>query len=429
MRDNEAALVTEFLRIVNATKRAPFRFSPGCFIIDGESYEVGTKAIDSYRRLPWRLLEHSGAEEHFSLSAAGTMVNRSVARLVDGHATVETAEAELHMLVQTLSELPPEQTVLRELVGIELPPNAKPLLLVGSKIARFTGRDRARLLRQYREYVRSHITEPGHRRSVADALASDSNDFAGKTVLWSTHAAEPTRAEELSLQRAHQVCTLLRYGCMSLRSDGNDMAIGIGSVQSTHCLIIPKEGFVTSSWERTGKGRSWTIRSPDRANMRKAGVFVLSDLCEESEGSQGLPDKSFHRALLQVLHWADISLDQPDNSSRMLALTVALETLFSYGSSHVKSAVAEGTAMVISRDVAERKRISARIGKLYDKRSDVAHGRFASTPSFSDVREMENYVRLTISTLCHHVNEFDSLDAFSEALATAKFSGHLFRPR
>ncbi|RIE16103.1 HEPN domain-containing protein [Candidatus Cryosericum septentrionale] len=429
MKDNEAGLATELLRIVNATKRAQFRFGSGCFMIDRESYEVGPEAIDSYRRFPWRLLMHSGAEEHFSLSAVGTMVSRSVARLVDGQATVETAEAELHGILQTLSVPPPEQTVLRELTGIELPPRTTPLALAGGKVARFTKRDRSRLLRQYREYARSVITKPQLRRSVADAMAPDLNDFVGKTVLWSTHAAEPIRAEELSLGMAHRVCTLLRYGCMSLRSDGNEMAIGIGSVQSTHCLIIPEEGFIQSSWARTGKSRSWTIKPPDRAGMRKAGVFVLSALYEESESGRGLPGGSFHSVLLQVLHWADVSLDQPDNSSRILALTVALETLFSYGASPVRSAVAEGTAMVISRNVAERKHISARIKKLYDKRSDVAHGRAVETLSLSDVREMENCVRLTIRVLCHHMDEFDSLDSFSEALATARLSGRLFRAR
>lgn len=429
MKDNEAGLVTGLLRIANATKRVQFGFGPGRFMTERESYEVGPEAIDSYRRFPWRLLMHSGAEEHFSLSAVGTMVSRSVARLVDGQATVETAEAELHGILQTLSVPPPEQTVLRELTGIELSPRTTPLVLAGGKVARFTKRDRSRLLRQYREYAHSVIMKPQDRRSFADMVASNLNGFTGRTVLWSTHAAEPTRAEELSLGMAHRVCTLLRYGCMALRSDGNQMAIGIGSVQSTHCLVIPKEGFIQSSWARTGKDRSWTITAPDRANMRKAGVFVLSDLYEESEGGQGLPDRSFHSVLLQVLHWADLSLDQPDNGSQMLALTVALETLFSYGASPVRSAVAEGTAMVISRNVAERKHISARIKKLYDKRSDVAHGRAAETLSLSDVREMENCVRLTIRVLCHHMDEFDSLDSFSEALATARLSGHLFRAR
>lgn len=429
MRDNEAALAALLLRIAIATKRGEFSFRPTCFMTERESYEIGPEALDEYRKLPSQLLKYGKSEKRFSLTAVGTMVRRSVARLVDGQATTRTAASELQALLQALSATPPEQTVLRELSGISLPTRTRPLAIAGARVARFTTRDHDRLMRQYRAYACSAISNRKSREIYLAASRSYLDRLKGKTVIWCTYAAEPTRAEELSLETSRRVTTLLRYGCMALRTDSAEMAIGIGLVQSVEYLMIPKEGSISSGAQLIGKYRSWTIVSSDRAKMRKAGIPVLSDLLEESDDGKTLPDTSFRGALLQVLHWAVTSLDQPTNSSKMLALTVALEILFSRRSSSVTTAIAEGTAMTISCSPIERKRISKRMKELYDKRSDVAHGRGGNSLLDSDVCEMENIVTLVISVLCHRMTEFDSLDDFSEALSSAKPSGQVFKGR
>jgi len=303
VKDDEWSLAAVILRIAKATKRAQFKFRPGCFISHRESYEVGPDALEDYKQLPWRLLKFSGAYRWFSVTAVGIMVNQSLARLVDEQAAAEAASSELHSVLQTLSATPPEQTVLRALTGIKFPTRTRPLALAGLKIAPFTSRDRRRLMTQYRAYARSAISNPQGRRRYVAAMATDLDQWKEKTVMWSTHAAESTRAEELSLETAHQVCALFRYACMSLRTDSVEMAIGLGSVQSTDYLIIPKEGSIMSGGGSAGKNRSWTITYSERAAMHKAGVFVLSDLYKESNGDKAPPSTSFHAALLRALHW------------------------------------------------------------------------------------------------------------------------------
>lgn len=430
--DGETALAAELLEIAKATKRigpeSIFRRRQWWFMTDEKFHEIDPKVHEKYIRLLPELLKCSGSEKRFSLETLDNMVKQSIANLVDGQATTESAVSELHGLLTTLSATQPEQAVLYELPGITLPVRTRPYTIAGARVTRFSTRDYSSLAKRCRATC-SAVSKKTREQAYSALFKPHLDRLKGKTVVWCSYAAEPTRAQELSLETLRWVTILLEYGCMALRRDSAEMAIGISLVPRLEYFIIPKEGdSITSGGQLTGKYGSWSIVSSDRVQMRKAGVFALSDILEKSDNGT-LPHKSFQAALLQAFQWAVTSLDQTTNSSKMLALTIALETLFSYNAPNVRSSIAEGTAMVILHNPAERDHICQRMKKFYDERCGVAHGRNQDEIPDSDVHEMVKYVTSVISTLCRHVSEFDSLDDFSEALSAAKLSGRVFKGR
>jgi hypothetical protein len=429
--NREEALATELLEIAKGTKQigfeSMFRGDRDQFGTGEMCYEVDPKVQEKYRRLPLELLEHSKSAKRFSLRTTATMVNESIARLMGGHPTVAAAQFELRGILATLSAIQPERTLLYELPGIDLPVRARPYAIAGARVARFSTRAYKLLARQ----CRAGLSTDSRRKRDQDyrtAYKPHLDRLKGKTTVLCTYAAEPTRAQELSLEALHWVTVVLEYACMALRRDSAEMAIGIGYIARLEYLNIPDQGgFVMSGAQVKGKYRSWLLRSSDRTRMREAGVFALSDILEKSDNGRALAPRSFQAALLQALQWAVTSLDQMTNDSKMLALTVALESLFSSYTPHPASAVAEGTAMVISRDLAERQSISKQVKDLYDKRSDIAHGRGETNISSSDVLEMEYLVTSVISVLCRHEAEYGTLKDFSQALSLAKLSGQVFK--
>ena len=426
--DRKTGLATKLLEIAKATRQIGFEClfdrKQDCFMTHDKVYGVDPKVCAQYERFPEALLKQKESGKRFSWRAAESMVQDSIARLVDGQPTIESAVLEVEGLLRTLAEDQPEHVGLYGVPGIILPQRSRPYLLAGAKVTRLSSRDYDSLVRRCKR-VCSGVSKKG---AYSAMFEPHLDRLKGKTVMWCSYAAEPNLAQKLSLETLDWVIILLKYACMALTLDNNDMAIGIRVVPSVEYFIIPKESdSIILGAQATGKYMPWQVRSSDRDRMHKAGVFVLSDIVVKSRNAKKPDPKSFESALLRALQWAVTSLDLVTNGSKIVALAVALETIFSpYASSSLTSTIAEGTAMTTSRDPAKRQQICERMTALYKMRSDSVHG-YGDNASDWDVLDMGHMVTSVISVLCRHVDDYRSLADFSKALSKAKLTGQVFR--
>ena len=426
--DRKTGLVTKLLEIAEATRQIGFEClfdrKQDTFMTHDKVYGVDPKVHAQYQRFPEALLKENESGKRFSLTTTESIMQESIARLVDGQPTIESAVLEVEGLLRTLSEDQPEQVGLYEVPGIVLPKRSRPYLLAGAKVTRMSSRDYDSLVGRCKR-VCSGVSKKG---AYSAMFKPHLDRLKGKTVMWCSYAAETNRAQKLSLETLDWVIILLKYACMALTLDNNDMAIGIRVVPSVEYFIIPKESdSIRLGAQATGKYMPWQVRSSDRDRMYEAGVFVLSDIVVKSRNAKKPDPKSFESALLQALQWTVTSLDLVTNGSKIVALAVALETIFSpYASSSLTSTIAEGTAMTISRDPAKRQQVCERMIALYKMRSDSVHG-YGDNASDWDVLDMGHMVTSVISVLCRHVDDYNSLADFSKALLKAKLTGRVFK--
>ena len=432
--DRETAMASELLEIAKDTTVVQ-SLSPDMYSFSwaGEYYKIGSATYPKYQSLPKELLAYSKAEKRCSVEYITRLLQGLIVILMleGGRSAigVDDAKPRIVVLLEILSHTWPERTVLHELHGVMFIGRVRPVAIAGARVARFTSRDKARLTALYR--ARGKTFSDGEKRDEFLALVKNRVDFlAIQAVAWCTYAAEDTRAEELSLDTMRWVVILFRYAYMSISHNSGKTAIGIAPHQTLANLVIAEDRVGTSYFDSAVRPREpldyFFVFPSTRAKMRQAGVFVLSSILEKSDNGKTLKDQSFQFALLQALQWVVDSLDQSNNASKILSMTVALETLFSEESFNVTSQVADGTAMVLTRDPEERRKISKTMRGLYKKRSAAAHGGTTSI-SDADVLEMQEKATLVIGVLCHHVSDYRLRSEFWSAISLAKRSGQLFK--
>jgi len=432
--DRESAMASELLEIAKATKVTESEpLDMQSFSYGGQYYSIDWAAHPTYQSLPKKLLAYSEAEKRCSVEYITRLLQDLIVILVfrGSRSKIDTDDTRpmIVELLETLSHPWPERTVLHELLGVMFLGKVRPFAIAGARVARFTSRDRARLTALYKS--RGKKFSDAEKRDEFLALMESRMDLlAIQTVVWCTCAAEDTRAEELSLDTMRWVVTVFRYAYMSLSHSNGKTAIGIARYRTAANLVIAKDRVGNSYFDSAVRPREpldyFFVFPSTRAKMEKAGVFVLSSILEESDNGRTLEPGSFKFALLQALRWTVDSLDQTNNASKMLAMTVGLETLFSEEPVNLTSQVADGTAMILARNPVEREKISKKMKDLYGTRSAVTHGRKASVPD-ADVVDLQEKVTSVISVLCRHVNDYPLLSDFWRSISLAKRSGQLFK--
>jgi len=432
--DRETAMASELLEIAKATKVAESEpLDMQSFSYGGQYFSIDWAAHPTYQSLPKELLAYSKAEKRCSVEYITRLLQGLIVILVlqGSRSTIDIDDTRpmIADLLETLSHPWPERTVLHELHGVMFLGKVRPFALAGARVARFTSRDRARLTALYKS--RGKRFSDAEKRDEFLALVKNRVDFlAIQAVVWCTYAAEDTRAEELSLDTMRWVVTVFRYAYMSIPHSNGKTAIGIAPYRTPANLVIAKDRVDNSCFDSAVRPREpldyFFVFPSTRAKMQKAGVFVLSSILEESDNGRTLEPRSFKFALLQALRWTVDSLDQSNNASKILSMTVALETLFSEESFNVTSQVADGTAMVLTRDPEERRKIGKTMRDLYKKRSAAAHGGTTSI-SDADVLEMQEKATSVIRVLCHHASDYRLRSEFWSAISLAKRSGQLFK--
>jgi hypothetical protein len=401
------------------------------FSYAGEYYDIDSATYPTFQSLPKELLSWSKAEKQCSLEYIARILQGVIVSIVlrGSLPTMDDARIRIVALLDLLATAWPEQTVIHELHGVMLIGRVRPVTVAGARVARLASRDRARLTALYKSQGKS-ISSEEKRNEFLTLVKNRVDLLALETVVWCTYAAEDTRAEELSLDTMRWVVILFRYAYMYVSHSNGKTAIGIAPHQTPANLVIAKDRAGNSSFHAAVQPREsldyFFVFPSTRARMREAGVFVFSSILEESDNGRTLEPRSFQFALLQALQWTVDSLDQTNNASKILAITVGLETLFSEDPYNLRSQVADGTAMVLARDPVEREKTGKKMKALYDKRSAVTHGRETSV-SDADVLEMQDMATSVIAVLCHHAADYSLLSDFWHAISLARRSGQIFK--
>jgi hypothetical protein len=230
--------------------------------------------------------------------------------------------------------------------------------------------------------------------------------------------AEPLRARELAEQETHRALDLLRYSIPALHLDKDKVEVGLSSqVPSSFqpSLALSSIGF------EQGRRRLNYFYEISRKNceiLERMHIFELSEVLTKSHDQVN----EFEKILLRGIHWFACSQTQVERENKILNLTTCLEVFFTPEERDpISNSIAEGVALVLGKDLIERKHLKKRVKDLYSLRSKISHGKH-KTVLDQDMIDLQGIAMSLLIKMTEWRKDFFSLSDLMNWLEERKLS-------
>lgn len=161
-----------------------------------------------------------------------------------------------------------------------------------------------------------------------------------------------------------------------------------------NCYIIngcERNSYLTSKIPFPDKIHS-EIKKLHIENKNEINMFICSFNTDNLNYSKNLLDKA--------LFLYDQSYYAPVLTLRFMTCIIGLETLLVDGNNELSYKLSRNCSMLLSNNIDEYKEISAKVKKMYDKRSKYVHNADVKNLSFQDELDARDILRRTIRKVC-----------------------------
>jgi len=226
--------------------------------------------------------------------------------------------------------------------------------------------------------------------------------------------AEPERARDRAETETRRVLDLLRFAVPTLYPPSVDVAIGFdGEVFATQRMTptLSDQRF-SLHMIRVGPHSDLDLSQANRKVMHEIGVFEVSDILRKP--SRSLND--FEEALLRGVHWFADAETQQEPENQLLSLVTCLETFLTpRDRSPIRTAVAEGVAMILAEDLKTRRALKKFVIAVYGQRSAVSHGGRTAVLQ-TDLGQLKYIAHRLIRALIQRKDEFADRESLARWL-------------
>jgi hypothetical protein len=283
-----------------------------------------------------------------------------------------SAKEILTLLASEFDALHQEQIVYLPVFGLSLPMGE---LRIGNVIIYpGDGKKKHELLETFISVVRKTSGPPEKQDAVIARLRiSIEEAFKTHSIAEFKVIAEPKRAIERAEEEVRRALEALRFAIPFLSAPERKIAIGLPDDAFriiTSAFVVSDTSFNITTSVVSGL-MPFEISSECFDNMKKIGVFALSELLQKS----GTSLSDFEKALLSSVHWFSTAQLQPEIESGYLALITSIEVLLApRDGSPIATSIAEALALLLGDNLEDRRYIKRYFKELYSKRSAVSHG-------------------------------------------------------
>lgn len=267
--------------------------------------------------------------------------------------------------------------------------------------------------------VIARTTDPEPLRAENARVAAEliHREFAGMICAEVAIVAEPERARERAMSETEQSLAVLRYCLACFHPPQYRARLGIkGLVSLIDRPVLPS---LCEASEKFGLSVPYSEPldlSADVARMERAGLSALSGIVSEPSRNQ------FQQTLLRAIEWLSDSIVQVKTENRLLSLTTCLETLLTPTEREpISNAIAEGAAILLADQVADRKGVKRRVKYLYGLRSAVSHGGRKEI-AVADADELQVIATRLVSRLVLTEERFESKEKLLDWIEDEKMS-------
>lgn len=244
----------------------------------------------------------------------------------------------------------------------------------------------------------------------------------GKTCAEYSVIAEPVRSRERALEATRRVIDLIRFTIPAAYPKDFGVTVGIdGSIPGRSTLVTPTIASDGSKYSigmsKTGPFSPFIINDKTTKIMDNIGVLSASKILQK-------PLKkvtNFEESILRGLHWFANSVTQIEEENSFLNKITCIETFLTPRDGNpIGTAIAEGVAMILGKDLDSRKRLKRRMKILFGKRSGISHGgkKIILETDLNEINEIAGSISVW---MINNKNKFDSTKSLLEWLEDRKF--------
>ncbi len=237
--------------------------------------------------------------------------------------------------------------------------------------------------------------------------------------------AEPIYATERAEEETRKAIDLLRYAIPFIA--GQRSQIGLeGEIFRTHRITL------ASSISGKGVYKSGSIVGPlgdleispqNIKIMKMIGIFRLSRMLQKDKMT------NFEEAVLSSVHWFSNSQMKAGPEDQLLNLITCLEIILTpMDRDPIIQSVAEGIAIIIGRNAADRKKRIKQVRELYGKRSSLSHHGKGKVND-KDLWRLKQIALSLLRSVIDKSDEFKTLKEFHKWLEYRRMGGSLNQRR
>jgi hypothetical protein len=387
------------------------------------SFEVGGihvyligENLDAYNELLEELLNKEKWGAKFSEKYVDEVLKNSIFGILEGG--IDKAKEDFAVICHTIETYSIEQTIHIPLGGISMY-DIEELSLGKVKITRVTEATLKEILAATKAITRATKNSPEEQ----DFFIQKDNEYLSREFLEKICAvyrvvAEPDRANELAERETQRALDLLRYSIPALYDREDVFRIDLSSQTPSSyqpTLTLSSVGFVQNRRRLT---RNYELSANNLEILKKIRVFELSGILRKPNNELN----EFEKSLLRGLHWFAGSQTQVEIENEFLNLTTCLEVFFTpKGRDPISNSIAEGVALVLSKDLIERKNLKRRVKELYGYRSKVSHGKHISILN-KDLDDLKQISMFLLVKMVERKEEFASIEDLINWLEEQKLS-------
>ncbi len=267
------------------------------------------------------------------------------------------------------------------------------------------------------ETVKEEITEAAPNLNLGIML--DNTISPNQVLLINNYQTDSEKALDITLTQTNRFIDILNWKFSQIRQPSTDMKYII-SLQKprydrlTYFSLKNKETITTNI-------KNIFSVFPLDLNIDAVEKYICND---ETLWLIGLISQEkindYYDAILKSIHWFSQFWIEQQTDNKLLYLAISLEALLSEGFA-TSSFVSDRVAFILGEDQVSRLELRDLSKKLYDLRSDIAHGNNINIVQEQDLYELEVITRKIIQYALSNRDAFNSLKEFKKSIDEKKY--------
>lgn len=376
--------------------------------------------IDKYDRLIETLLVKEGWGDKYSERHLSNEVSDLIVEALNSDDPVSFS-ALFEDLVTEYEQFSEKRTVFVPLSGIRL--GVDEFTIGNVSLVGMTDELMGHILEHHKNIIMSMPYDSEEKERLIQEAQDVLEKNRGKVCARFTTVAEHRRAGERAKEEARRVIDLLVFATPAIYDERLQIAVGIeheAAVRAVRLItVLDEQGRqFNRHYDNVGPYQDFEVNEATINRLNDIGVMEVSAILQKPT------DKitEFENTILRGIHWLASALRQTERENAFLNLITCVETyLTPRDGNPIGTAIAEGVALILGKNLSSRKAIKEKIKNYYRKRSGVSHGGEKAVLD-SDYREMlETAGSLTVWMIQHH-GEFKSMQDLLQWIEDQKLS-------
>jgi len=387
----------------------PFK---GLWMHDEIAYSLPQDRQEQFNEIIRLILKENHFSEKFTEGYISKKLKSIFADLIKGQ-KIDLIDI-ISKMIEELEKYNEENTVYVPVTGIRM---SVDLDIGNIHLLRATDEILEQVRERIRDIVEKSKTDEEKKPKIIASFVKEMEQALGShTLALYTVVAEPSRAYERAKEETRRALELFRFASKAIYPMSDDIRVGLKGepAYDTRTAFVFSENSLSTKSDNEGSIRPFEYDGNTKARMDEIGVFKVSDILKKDNQT------NFEEVVLRAIHWFSSALQQSEIENSFLSLIIALETIFTAERGNpITNTVAEGTALVLAKELEPRKMIKRRIKDYYGMRSGIAHGG-KKTILVTDYYNLINIVGSIIVLLIEKTEEFESHKSFTDWIEETK---------